>query len=183
MGLRALTTPLPLAPLHTPPPQLLSWLMTLPAHLMVRQRTILPSTWSLTAQAGSVHSHSSHEYHCLLCLGKIQAGTVAFVAGIQICINPMHLLCFSWARAMSHSVCVCVRESVRPRQHVTRPTGVAETRFDEDPEAEEAAAANADDADISTPTFKTAPDSSFSDTTEGMCWVPHGQNFCHLMTE
>ena len=65
---------------------------------------------------------------------------------------------------------------------MTRPTGVAETSFDEDPEAEEAAAANADDADVSTPTFKTAPNSSFPDTTEGMCWVLHGQSFCHLLT-
>ena len=67
---------------------------------------------------------------------------------------------------------VCARESVRPRQHVTRPTGVAGTRFDEDAEAEEAAAANANDSHVTTPTFKSAPDSSLPDATEGVCCVP-----------
>ena len=57
---------------------------------------------------------------------------------------------------------------------MTRPTGVAETRFDEDPEAEEAAAANADDSDVTTPTLKSARDSSLPDAIEGMCFVPVG---------
>lgn len=63
---------------------------------------------------------------------------------------------------------------MRPRQHVTKPTGVAETRFDEDPEAEEAAAANADDSHVTTPTFKSARDSSLPDAIEGMCCVSVG---------
>lgn len=66
-------------------------------------------------------------------------------------------------------MCVCLRESARPRQHVTRPTGVAETRLDEDPEAEEAAAANAADSDPTTPTLKGAPDSTNSDAIDGVC--------------
>ena len=57
---------------------------------------------------------------------------------------------------------------------MTRPTGVSETRFDEDPEAEEAAAANADDSDVTTPTFKSVRDSSLPGTIEGMCSVPVG---------
>lgn len=65
-------------------------------------------------------------------------------------------------------MCACVRESARPRQHVTRPTGVAETRLDEDPEAEEAAAANGCDSDPTTPTLKGAPDRSVSEAIEGM---------------
>ena len=79
-------------------------------------------------------------------------------------LHPLHPQ-GAWTKI---SVCVCARESVRPRQHVTKPTGVAETRFDEDPEAEEAAAANADDSDVTTPT-KSAPDSSLPDAIKGMC--------------
>lgn len=52
---------------------------------------------------------------------------------------------------------------------MTRPTGVAETRLDEDPEAEEAAAASAGDSDPATPTLKGAPDSSVPEAIEGMC--------------
>ena len=46
---------------------------------------------------------------------------------------------------------------------------MAETRLEEDPEAEEAAAANAGDSDPATPTLKGAPDSSVSEAIEGMC--------------
>lgn len=76
------------------------------------------------------------------------------------------------------TVCVCVdiREATWPRQHVTLPTGVAETKFDEDPEAEEAAVASAQGADSTTPTSKSAPDRNSSgahDALEGMCSVSH----------
>ena len=63
---------------------------------------------------------------------------------------------------------LCGRESIRGRQHVTRPTGVAETKLDEDPEAEEAAAASADESGLSTP--KSALDSTNSLlAVDGMC--------------
>lgn len=68
-------------------------------------------------------------------------------------------------------MCVYIREGTWPRQHVTLPTGVAETKFDEDPEAEEAAVAHAQGADPTptTPTSKGAPDgnSRAHDTVEG----------------
>lgn len=58
-----------------------------------------------------------------------------------------------------------------PRQHVTRPTGVAETVFDEDPEAEEAAVALETDPflQLDTPT-RSAPDlrtTSLQESLEG----------------
>ena len=54
---------------------------------------------------------------------------------------------------------VCIRDGLPPRQHVTQPTGVAETVFDEDPEAEEAAVALDDDPFLhqGTPS-RSAPD-------------------------
>ena len=45
-------------------------------------------------------------------------------------------------------------EPPHPRQHVTMPTGVAETAFAEDPEAEEAAAALQNDAFLDSPAAK-----------------------------
>ena len=68
--------------------------------------------------------------------------------------------------------CACVREGTWPRQHVTRPTGVAETKFDEDPEAEEAAVASAQGADSTTPISKGAPDRHSSvahEALDGVC--------------
>lgn len=63
------------------------------------------------------------------------------------------------------------RDGLPPRQHVTQPTGVAETVFDEDPEAEEAAVALEDDPFLqldtpsrSAPDFKTC---SLQDSVEG----------------
>lgn len=69
----------------------------------------------------------------------------------------------------------CSRDGTRARQHVTMPTGVAETKFDEDPEAEEAALAHARSSGFSTPTSKSAPDSkngSLQRGMEGMCNKP-----------
>ncbi len=68
-------------------------------------------------------------------------------------------------------LCACVRDGLPPRQHVTRPTGVAETVFDEDPEAEEAAVALEDDPflQLDTPT-RSAPDpktTSLQESVEG----------------
>ncbi|KAL3144934.1 hypothetical protein ABBQ32_003441 [Trebouxia sp. C0010 RCD-2024] len=60
------------------------------------------------------------------------------------------------------------REATWPRQHVTLPTGVAETKFDEDPEAEEAAVASAQGAGSSTPAFKGAPDRNSSTAPDAL---------------
>ena len=63
------------------------------------------------------------------------------------------------------------RDGPPPRQHVTLPTGVAETVFDEDPEAEEAAVALADDPFLGQDTpSRSAPDAkttSLQDSLEG----------------
>ncbi len=67
---------------------------------------------------------------------------------------------------------MCVRDGLLARQHVTLPTGVAETVFDEDPEAEEAAVALDCDSflELDTPS-KSAPESKtgfLQDSLEGM---------------
>lgn len=61
------------------------------------------------------------------------------------------------------------RDGLPPRQHVTQPTGVAETVFDEDPEAEEAAVALEDDPFLhqGTPS-RSAPQLQTSDEHESV---------------
>lgn len=90
------------------------------------------------------------------------------------CRALMWVLIKAWVEEDTVCVCVClsIREATWPRQHVTLPTGVAETKFDEDPEAEEAAVASAQGAGSSTPAFKGAPDRNSStapDALEGVC--------------
>lgn len=69
-------------------------------------------------------------------------------------------------------------EPPHPRQHVTMPTGVAETAFAEDPEAEEAAAALQNDAFLDSPAAKANGTTEIEGELTCFCfplllWVMH----------